>query len=246
MKKLTFFLSIIAIIISVITIILFFFKVSPNSVVDSNTFISTLVALFGLAITILIGYQIYNAVEIREKMENLSNELDKITEIKKELMSEIEMSKNDIQKVVNDIKFHSGYTRTKLDEALYIIDARLCSSKSNICNESFLKMLGAIKCSLDVNHKEDGWGWLLDELKDYMLLFSNSYPFDEMPSDISNKVKEYKECFREDDEYIREHENYYLIKDRYEPLMEDFNKRLNYIAQNITVSENEVGKRKEA
>lgn len=223
MKKLTFFLSIIAIIISVITIILFFCKVSPNSVVDSNTFISTLVALFSLAITLLIGYQIYNAVEIRDRMEAVRKDVDT-------KLNELNIIKNNIEELKNEFK-----------QGGYLLQARLYAGKVREQHYAFLKMLSALRASLDVDNREDGYGWMLDELKEYMLMINNGYPFSGSSDEIPNKIQGYKDYFNEDDKAIRNHDNYYIIRDTYEPLMYDFEKRLNYIAQMKPMSLTEVG-----
>lgn len=223
MKKLTFFLSIIAIIISVITIILFFCKVSPNSVVDSNTFISTLVALFSLAITLLIGYQIYNAVEIRDRMETVRKDVDT-------KLNELNIIKNNIEELKNEFK-----------QGGYLLQARLYAGKVREQHYAFLKMLSALRASLDVDNREDGYGWMLDELKEYMLMINNGYPFSGSSDEIPNKIQGYKDYFNEDDKAIRNHDNYYIIRDTYELLMYDFEKRLNYIAQMKPMSLTEVG-----
>lgn len=223
MKKLTFFLSIIAIIISVITIILFFCKVSPNSVVDSNTFISTLVALFSLAITLLIGYQIYNAVEIRDRMEAVRKDVDT-------KLNELNIIKNNIEELKNDFK-----------QGGYLLQARLYAGKVREQHYAFLKMLSALRASLDVDNREDGYGWMLDELKEYMLMINNGYPFSGSSDEIPNKIQGYKDYFNEDDKAIRNHKNYYIIRDLYEPLMSEFEKRLNGIAQMKPMSFTEVG-----
>ena len=223
MKKLTFFLSIIAIIISIITIILFFCKVSPNSVVDSNTFISTLVALFSLAITLLIGYQIYNAVEIRDRMEAVRKDVDT-------KLNELNIIKNNIEELKNEFK-----------QGGYLLQARLYAGKVREQHYAFLKMLSALRASLDVDNREDGYGWMLDELKEYLLMINNGYPFSGSSDEIPNKIQGYKDYFNEDDKAIRNHDNYYIIRDTYEPLMYDFEKRLNYIAQMKPMSLTEVG-----
>ncbi len=58
----TFWFALIALAISIITMVLFFVKVSANSVVDCMTFIGVIAAFIGISVTLLIGYQIYNAV----------------------------------------------------------------------------------------------------------------------------------------------------------------------------------------
>lgn len=73
MKKysLTFLFATLSLTISIIVIILFFYKVGPNSIVDLGTFVGVSTAILGILITLLIGYQIYNAVDIRQKLSSI-------------------------------------------------------------------------------------------------------------------------------------------------------------------------------
>ena len=112
----------------------------------------------------------------------------------------------------------------------------MCAARQIEHQNAFLKMLGAIRYSLDVDHKEDGYGWMIKELEEYMLLLNNGYPFSGSSDDIPQKVQEYRDTYKEDDEIIRKHNNYYLIRDLYEPLMAKFNIRLDLIAQMKPVS----------
>ena len=102
-------------------------------------------------------------------------------------------------------------------------------------------MLGAIRYSLDVDHKEDGYGWMIKELEEYMLLLNNTYPFSGSSDVIPKIVEEYRNKYKNDDIAIRKHDNYYIIRDTYEPLMADFEKRLDGIAQMKAMSLTEVG-----
>lgn len=227
MKKFTFFLSIIAIILSIITIVLFFYKVSPNSIVDSDTFISTIVGVLSLAITLLIGYQIYNAIELNDRMKVIKKDVDN-------KLGELNTIKNNIEELKNEFR-----------QGGYILQARLFAGKSLEQHNAFLRMLSAIRAALDVDNRQEGYGWMIDELKEYMLMINNTYPFSGSSNEIPHKIQEYKNYFKKDDKAIRNHDNYFFIRDRYEVLMKEFDKRLNYIAQSIAVSENEVGKPQE-
>ena len=52
-----------------------------------------------------------------------------------------------------------------------------------------------------------------DELKEYMLMINNGYPFSGSSDEIPNKIQGYKDYFNEDDKAIRNHDNYYIIRD---------------------------------
>lgn len=74
----TFWLSLLSFVLSIITIALFFVKITTNSVVDGLTFVGVIAAFIGISVTLLIGYQIYNAVEIKNrlyKMQQLEAEI---------------------------------------------------------------------------------------------------------------------------------------------------------------------------
>lgn len=248
-NKYAFWVSIVALALVLGTIITIIMEVWDISIIDSNSFISGLVALMSLVFTLLVGYQIYNAVDAREKLDAMRNELNKINEfrgdidkIRTELSAEIERNTKFLRALVDEAKENNLKTEYKLREGILIILARMCARKVTEQHDAFLKMLGAFRCALDVDHKEDGYGWMLDELKDYMLMINNIHPFSGSSDETPNKIQEYKDCFKEDDKAIRNHKNYYIIRDLYEPLMSEFEKRLNNIAQMKLVSLTEVGK----
>jgi uncharacterized membrane protein YidH (DUF202 family) len=70
MKK-TSWLNFIAIIIAIISLGFSLFKVVPNSTFNNDTFIGVIAAFIGISVTLLIGYQIFNVVEVREKIKKL-------------------------------------------------------------------------------------------------------------------------------------------------------------------------------
>lgn len=218
MGKRVYCMSLVSIVLSIITIVLFFVKVSPNSVVDSMTFISVLAAFIGISVTFLLGYQIYNAIEIKEKI----NEIDK-------LKVEIEEARKEY-----------GTLSNSLNEGLYILQARQFKNEGVKSWLAFLNMLSALRIALDVNHKEDGYDWMLDELKDYMLL-NNTVPFSGTKSEIKTKVDHYRELFKGDDEAIRKHANFYIIRAKYESYMNEFDKRLHNIEEMKPCGHIEVG-----
>lgn len=70
MEKKSFILSIVALAVSIITLAVIFFQVTPHSVIDLGTFIGVMTALIGICITFLVGYQIYNAIDTAEISRN--------------------------------------------------------------------------------------------------------------------------------------------------------------------------------
>ena len=111
-----------------------------------------MVALFSLAITLLIGYQIYNAVDIHDRMETIKKDVD--TRLK-----ELNTIKNDIEELKKEFR-----------QGGYLLQARLYAGQAREQHYAFLKMLSALRASLDVDNRQEGYGWMIDELKEYMLI----------------------------------------------------------------------------
>lgn len=241
MEKRAFWMALVALMFSIGTIGVMIMGVWEMSVIDSNTFISTIVGLMALVFTLLVGYQIYNAITAREKMDAMKSDMDvklkEIDALKDALQTSMDGMKKEIDSAHNDVK-----TLTKeFEEGGYILQARIAAGTPKHHFIAFLKMLAAIKAALDVDHREDGYGWMMTELKEFMLLINNGYSLDGHPNNIILNVQRYKDLFKDNDMAIRSHDNYYVIRDTYEPLMADFEKRLNGIAKMKTMSFTEVG-----
>jgi hypothetical protein len=70
-----------ALLVAVIALGFSIFRVIPTAHVDGETYIGTLVSILGLLITFAVGYQIYNAVEMRETLK----EVGQLKGVKQEL-----------------------------------------------------------------------------------------------------------------------------------------------------------------
>ena len=81
-SKYAFWISIISLLLALSIAFVIIMDVWEISVIDSNSFISGLIALMSLVFTLLVGYQIYNAIDTREKMDEMKNELNKINEFR--------------------------------------------------------------------------------------------------------------------------------------------------------------------
>lgn len=227
----TFWLSTFAIAISAVTLILFFIKVTPNSVVDISSFIGAIAAFTGISVTIVIGFQIYNSLDFKNKI----NELE---ELKRNLEG--------LKQSLKEHKCQLETLKTELEEGINIIQARLFHVNSNMELDAFLGLHAAIKFSLSVNHTQEGYKWLLDELEAYMLNITNA-SFSIIlrcvsEADFTREVSKFKDLYKDEDDEIRKHPNYLYIKDRYEELMLKFEKRLDNIANLKNTSLEEIDK----
>ncbi|MDE7462836.1 MAG: hypothetical protein K2M88_06720 [Muribaculaceae bacterium] len=210
----SFWLSLISLAISIITIVLFFVKVTNNSGVDAMTYLSVIGTFIGISVTLLIGYQIYNAVEIKNRLLKVQ-----------QLEVEISDSKSKLTDLSN-----------LQEESIAIIDAKILQTKGDFCN-AFIRFHSAIKYSIRLPFKREGYPLLLDELADYMrdinkASFDNCIALDQ----LNTEIELFKDVFEKDILLIKESSDYPIIKYRYEELMDKFYTRLNLIAQGKEVS----------
>ncbi len=168
-----FILSIISFALSVVTMIIFFIKVTPNSVVDSNTFIGAIAAFIGIAVTLVIGFQIYSIIDIKSKMADIDSLKEYIESTNSELTNTKEtLSILEIE-LKGKIKYAEAITNMNLNhhyEAFLDLHyaivhfAGLESEKEELPN--YIKML---KAYADTISKED---FELDFYIDYFLLMA--------------------------------------------------------------------------
>ncbi|MBR4689766.1 MAG: hypothetical protein IKO90_04810 [Bacteroidales bacterium] len=93
----TIILSILALVISVAVAMLLFFEVEKTPAIDTSSYISIIVTLLGIIVTVVLGWQIYNVIDFKEKVKEigtLKNDYEK-------LKSNIEESNLDIDIVAN-------------------------------------------------------------------------------------------------------------------------------------------------
>lgn len=211
----SFWLSLLAFVIALVALCVFICKVEPFSVVTIDTYIGVIAGFIGIAVTLLVGYQIYNALDLRQRIDAVET-----------LKTSLENQQQQLELLKNEQA-----------EGIEIIQARLFLNTPEMLLEAFLHFHSAIRYSLSVGHRREGYKWLLDELKTYMLSISNGAFIDCLTqADVQNKIRELKGFYQEYDRDIRNHTNYLYIRDGYEELMSKFEKRLDNIANLKDVS----------
>ena len=220
----SFWLSLLAFVISLVALVVFIFKVEPYSVVSSDTFIGVIAAFIGISVTMVIGFQIYNSLDLKSKINAVE-----------ELKKTVEEQKSRVEKL-----------KIEQEEGINIIQARLYHGTSMMELDTFLRLHAAIKFSLSADHKQEGYKWILDELETYMLdITTKSFSIIFhciSEADYKRGVSKFKGLYQDDEKEIRQHPNFLYIKDRYEELMSKFEKRLENIANLKTPSSEEIDK----
>ena len=77
-EKLALFLSLIALVVSLAIVCVWIFSVEKLSVVNSDTFMSAIIAVLGVLFTILMGWNIYSVIDVRQHKEDMNKTLEKI------------------------------------------------------------------------------------------------------------------------------------------------------------------------
>ena len=96
-------LSMAAILLCLLVFALWAFDVYPRSIISAETFIGTCVALLGVIVTIAVGWQIYNAIEVKEKIA----EIDRLQHKQKE-------QEHRMEQMYCNTCYMSGYTTAAL------------------------------------------------------------------------------------------------------------------------------------
>lgn len=85
-------IAIISLLVSGGIVVLWICKVTEFSVVSLDSFVGVIVALLAIIVTFVLGWQIYNAIEIKEKV----NEIVNLQQEQEKLKAYIEQSKSEI------------------------------------------------------------------------------------------------------------------------------------------------------
>lgn len=216
-NKLSIYCGFISLSFSLITLALFFVKVKASSVVDISTFIGVMGAFIGISVTLLIGYQIFNVLDFRNKLSQLES----------------------LRKELEHLREETNSINLQQQEGFNIILARLYHKDCLQTLNAVLSLMQAIPYSLSMPQKAEGYTWLLDELKEYMLEVTMVSFGSGTPEFFKKAVKEFKSIFDPIDNEIKEHQNFIYIKDKYTQLIDDFNIRLHNIAtfKNVDLTE---------
>lgn len=235
----------------VINLILFFaaivaigfslLRVVPFEVTES-TYIGIIVTFIGIIVTVLVGYQIYNAIEFKKDIEKQRIELKgEIESRNKEFKDSIEEQEQKTTEVISRILRQEKdliSLNNEMNESLHIV-----LSFEYEHERKYIACFSALHTSLlySMYLERDDYTWSLEQLKNSITKFSlneihpgagvgvlkdQSYMLtdSQSPSNIklSDKVDGYIEPIKEIEKKIRKNKEFRVISLGYEPLMEQF------------------------
>lgn len=205
--NISFWFSTFSIAISIVTIVLFFWRVTPYSVVDNLTFISVIAAFIGISVTMVIGFQIYSFISIKDKMKEyasfkmglnqtnceLHNTKENLLLLEYELKGTIEYSEG----MINYGQKHYSEAFNKIQSAL-IYFAQLDSKKELLT--AYTKLLNV--CMNELSQEE----------------------FSSDSKGIQIDVQQL--LVQHNDLKLKETKYYWVIKDSYEEIYKDFQNKI--------------------
>lgn len=194
-------LALTALVISIITMILFFVKVSSNSVVDGMTFISVIAAFIGISVTLVIGFQIYSSMTIKDKLAHIDSINKELLKIKKEIIE----------------------TEIKLKGELAEAQAK-SYAKINYYSAAFTNLHTALRyyCNIDLMKE------VILPLFKLLKIYGESISIDEFDSNCKNHIIDTLFIsLNLDYSIIKETKYYWIIKDDYEKLFSQICNLLN-------------------
>lgn len=193
-----FYVSILSLMLSFGLLITWILKSWNFSVIDSDTFTSTCLALITIAVTLVIGFQIYSAIELK-------NKINKIKGLEKELKD----AKKEYQSLIHELEASLLYSE---------YDRKNNEGKKN---DAILKLQELILKYLEID-KED---IVLNPLMDMLELDILNLNFD-TEQDTNYKSKYFKTLWDLHTMKMRTLTNYGRISKKYEDIDRNVNSQI--------------------
>jgi len=175
-----------SLVISVTMIALWCCNAGGFKVVSLDSFVGVIVALLAIVVTLVVGWQIYNALELKAKIEELNNLKEKLNIQEKKIAEQSNYANHLVFAALADVElYNKQYLKTFSYSMISLEETLLLDSPKNV--EAILERL-----EISISNMQQG------------ILYN----------DMKN--------FHERDNNIRNTQQYYMIKNRYEKIYNDF------------------------
>ena len=190
-------MSIIAILLCFIVFMLWILEMIPHSVISSETFIGACVTLLSIIVTIAVGWQIFNAIEMRQMMRELEEKQMNIDEAQLKLDKEV---------------------RKNYSHSLHLHHMTL-AMQQEVAHQyapAVFYYFGALYAGMGLNMPYDNNDYIWVHVK---LCLAQLTGVTKVPAQMYKEVGDI-------DALIRASEEYYWIRTQYEPLFEEFKAKI--------------------
>ena len=202
-EKLALFLSLIALVVSLTIVCVWIFSVEELIVVNSDTFMSAIIAVLGVLFTILMGWNIYSVIDVRqykEEMMKTKQELDSRDE-KHLNMSQAYAYYGLAELYLEQKKYVSSYLKY-ISAALYFEKAK----EHNLSHHSFARIYALIRMIIR-EQNENNSSYILDydmydnlsyskDLAELYILDLGEYDAKETHQNFLHYLTKYSKCIK--------------------------------------------------
>ena len=200
-----FWFSLFALVLCLLVFCLWIFETIPHSVVSPDVFIGSCMGVVSIIVTLAIGWQIFNAVEVKNTMNELKGKQEEVEKQKDELKEEIRKVKG----LAEDNEKLAIYLHTRG----MALQARMLNRKDIIFLESHMSLAQMANFN-DLN---------IDEINNCLDDLSNTLKSINGNIELTNKIKTGFDGTVKD---IRESKCYPWIKKNYEDIVTEFLSRV--------------------
>lgn len=188
-------ISIIALLICFVTIGLWIFEVVPKSIVTIDAFMGVCATVMSVIVTIAIGWQIFNVVEVRNTMRYLEDKQKKVDELHEKLEKKIRYLEYDF----DEMKHHTLH----LHAVTLALHVAIEKKYDEACYHFMVALTESVQLKKPLNVNE-----VLNYFQKYLGFITTTVLMS----------KDEMEEFREMDKIIRRSEQYRLFGSRYEEI----------------------------
>lgn len=188
-------ISILAVLICLMTIGLWIFDVAPKSIVTIDAFMGVCATVMSVIVTIAIGWQIFNVVEVRNTMRYLEEKQKKVDELHEKLEKKIRYLEYDF----DEMKHHTLH----LHAVTLALHVAIEKKYDEACYHFMVALTESVQLRKPLNVNE-----VLNYFQKYLGFITTTVLMS----------KDEIEEFREMDKIIRRSEQYGLFGSRYEEI----------------------------
>ena len=188
-------ISIIALLICAVTIGLWIFEVAPKSIVTIDAFMGVCATVMSVIVTIAIGWQIFNVVEVRNTMRYLEEKQKKVDELHEKLEKKIRYLECDF----DEMKHHTLH----LHAVTLALHVAIEKKYDEACYHFMVALTESVQLRKPLNVNE-----VLNYFQKYLGFITTTVLMS----------KDEMEEFREMDKIIRKSEHYKWFGSRYEEI----------------------------
>ena len=216
-------LSILVVVLCLFVLLLWIFETIPHSVVTPDSFIGACITLLSIIVTIAIGWQIFNVVEVKNTMKEFKEKQEEVDELQKEIKAEITKIREDAEGMKQEIKNETMNVKEKIAGAenttFYLHSLTLAIQASLLHNQgliyyNYLQALAYVLLFHQPNQKE---------IEDCLVNMERCLKTNNETIKITSSNKKRVEIM---DDHIRESKYYPWFETKYIRLMNEYFSRL--------------------